>query len=1418
MEIPRENEPIAIQGGNVHFKDLDLEAEEFLHVTVEQQGVDVALSLERRKKKEAEEIARVDRPTGRYGPEDLLFIASEAGPYRVKVEAPVGEPSGHYTFQTLARRPATPEDRELVEADRTFWQGRGLLKDGAHAQAAERLEEALAVFSRRGLTRRQAETLDALCLAHQGREAMEVALGFCDQAVEGYRRVGDRNYLPFLLDQAGWLRLRLSRAREALAPIQEARSLFEESGEDRGIASALSHLGGAYYVLGRLEDALQAFDRAMEAVRRTGDRLLEGAILCDAARALLALRRPRDARDRYAAAIEIYREREDLASLAMALAGFADAASEAGEPAQAEPALAESLALLRRSDDQRNLAVALNSLGTLRRRQGDFTGAGSAYEEALKRVRETGDRRSEALILVGLGYLHVLQRDPARGLERCEEARALFVELGDLKGEASAQARSAEALRDLGRLSEAWERIRLALERIEGSPLVGEGSAADEDQEAPAIAARLPFRADYYEIGVDILMRRHAQEPEAGHHLRALELNERRLLGELASSEPAAGATPARVGPAGVAKLQAVLDGDSLLLVLAPGAAKSSQSYSWMISPQEVIAYSLPPPADLEAWAQILMAGEEATSGDRFDEARLSLSRHLLGPVASRLGHKRLIFVAPEPLGSIPFAILPDPGPGRSGEPLSQHHQVQALPSLTAVLAVTERRGTKVVVSSHRSIEEAGAPSQPVNPGHSDTPGGNDTELPRGEEIDPELAAAQAAHRERRRREALSFREEGGQEGAGRVARATPGSIEQAGVPSQPVNPGHSDTPGWGDLRSGPSEEAATALDRAEAVYRERRRREALGSQEGGPARESAELAGEGGAAPQKELEVCPEIDPQTLSRLLVASWRQETLEYKEHKDEADLCREYEEASKEEIELRKRRRELPTGVDPHDLSQTGWGVLFSRDEDPAVRLHLRKLLDRRQEQAGRRFQELTHYPRESARRFLWFRHGESPGVLDPEILPYYILIVGDPATIPYEFQYELAINHAVGRIYFEKPADYARYAEAVLEAEDQGVRLPRQAAILAVENQGDSTTTLLREHLVAPLSQELKDHAEWEVEVWDKEKAYKRDFQELLGGPSTPGLLLVSCHGTRFAPKSEGQEAYQGALLCQEWKKGTPATEDQFFHAGDVAKDGHLHGLIAFLFACYGAGTPLEDNFPHQVEGGMVVGQPPKARPLTLRPFVARLPQALLRSGALAVVGHVDRGWTTAYQWQYGGSASEAVRSLKDSLIQLLEGHRIGHTFRPVVRRYTAIAAQLAESMERVRNGEPVDEEMVAFQWTAHNDARNLILLGDPAVYLLGQRCWHEESETRQEQEPTGAERTWEPAFPGTGRASTKAHGVHGGPGETSPGSPVSIKLDAGISRFASEKARQRQMTVEQWVNAVLRSRADDDGFFLGEE
>lgn len=417
----------------------------------------------------------------------------------------------------------------------------------------------------------------------------------------------------------------------------------------------------------------------------------------------------------------------------------------------------------------------------------------------------------------------------------------------------------------------------------------------------------------------------------------------------------------------------------------------------------------------------------------------------------------------------------------------------------------------------------------------------------------------------------------------------------------------------------------------------------------------------------------------------------------------------------------KARRGLKEGLDPCKLDEAGWGVIFPRSADSAaLQEALAPLLDLRRAQAGRRqerfFREFAGddgYREGETKVAFLTRHGAGPGPADPEKVPYYLLLVGDPEVIPFSFQYQLDVQYAVGRLCFDEIEEYRRYANSVVAAETAaetgGTERRSRACFFAPANPGDPATGSTCAHLVQPVAAGVRLHQPgWNVEAVFGEEATRGRLGGLLD--EAPAFLFAACHGLGFAAGDPWQRDRQGALVCQDWPgPGSGGIDrEHYFAAEDVGEQARVHGLVAFCFACFGAGTPRWDDFTRRSQG--------ERQALSPGAFLGRLPQRLLghpRGGALAVIGHVERAWGFSLVWPGAGPQISAFES---TLRRLLAGQPVGWAMEFFNQRYAELASDLAAEVESLGFGKELDERVLADLWIASHDARNYTILGDPAV------------------------------------------------------------------------------------------------------
>lgn len=410
------------------------------------------------------------------------------------------------------------------------------------------------------------------------------------------------------------------------------------------------------------------------------------------------------------------------------------------------------------------------------------------------------------------------------------------------------------------------------------------------------------------------------------------------------------------------------------------------------------------------------------------------------------------------------------------------------------------------------------------------------------------------------------------------------------------------------------------------------------------------------------------------------------------------------------------------GVDIRDLSQAGWGVIFAADTPAGVRAALEPLLTLRRQQAGKRFRLYEHadgFQTTIDSTASWLaRHSASFGPADPDKVPYYLLIVGDLDKIPLWFQQQLDVQYAIGRLWFDTPEELASYAKSVVAAESSpGLRRSqRQATFLAVGHKDDQPTSLSAQQIVKPLAEQIaRLRTDWSVDITEGFDVTKGHLLQLMQAENVADLLFLSGHGMVFPTDDPRQQQHQGALLCANWPGPEnwqgPVPKDFYFSADDIPPDAQLLGRIVFMLASYSVGTIVSDTGSQS--------QLSKDGSATSRSFLAQLPQKLLahpQGGILAFIGLANQMWGDSYALP---TTDPMIQVWTSILQRLMAGYPIGFAMEQLNERYAELAADLTSLIQDFQFGRTLDPSSVVRMWTAWNDARDCVLLGDPAVRLL---------------------------------------------------------------------------------------------------
>lgn len=605
-------------------------------------------------------------------------------------------------------------------------------------EAIKKYEEAIELYRAAGERAGEGSALTNIGVVYNQLGEKQKALEYLSQALPLHRLVGDKREEARTFTYMGFVSSDLADRPKALEYFNQALRLREAVGDISGEAYSLGHISSIYNALRESQKALDYLNLALVKSRASGDRAQQAWVLSitggqhnqlgDGARAL----------EYFKEALPLYKALGDRPSEGLTLLNMGSAYINLRDWPKAFEYFNLALPILKTVDDRRwTEAMALSSIGRVKNALGNSQEALEYLNEALSIHKSLNSRLWVAHTLTDLGVAYDSLGQTDKALDYFNQALTLTRAIPNLNGQAGNLLRIARIERNRGNLSEARQRIEMALELNESLRT----RVVNQDSRTSFSA----FRREYYEFYVDLLMR-------MGHEAEALQANERararglletlnesrvdvrqgvdaqllereRVLqrqindeelrrvrlqkGNLEESEKRVNQLLAdyntvqaeiRVRSPRYAALtspvpltvrdiqQQILDDRTMLLEYALGA---EQSYLWVVTQSELKSFVLPKRAVVEAAARrvydLLLVSNKTQARRPAELALAELGRMILGPAAGLLKKERLVIVADGALDYVPFTAL---SIDSAYEPLIAGHEVVSLPSASVLDAL----------------------------------------------------------------------------------------------------------------------------------------------------------------------------------------------------------------------------------------------------------------------------------------------------------------------------------------------------------------------------------------------------------------------------------------------------------------------------------------------------------------------------------------------------------------------------------------------------------------------------------------------------------------------------------------------------------------------------------------------------------
>lgn len=548
-----------LNGGQSHTYKLALASGDYVHLIVDQRGVDVVVTL---LAPDGKNLCETDSPNGTQGPEHVYYVAETDGEYMIQVNSTEqSAPPGSYQILIDSLRPTSSQDRELAAGMRIFQDAERLRAEASRQSlqlALEKYKDAEVKLRNAGETSAEAYALFALGeLQYQFGQREDARDNFL-RALPFMREIHDRSGEAFVLNDLGAVSNAFGDNAKAIDYYQQALGLHKDAGNRLGEGQALVNLGFTYDILGERQQAINRYEQALAIFHDIHDQKDEAVTLNNLGSSYSAEGEKQRALDYYKRSLQLRQALHDAIGEGRTLNNIGKIYADLNDRETALDYYNRAMSARKRSVDPSGDAATLSNIGLLYTAAGEFEKAIAVYDQALTLERKTSEKLLEAQTSVNLGTAYLGQGDRASAERLYEDALSIFTQGGDRQNKARTLLRlgnlraTSDPSKGLASFQEALDLFRTIHDPIgESSALYGISriTAAQRDFVAARIQIeraldllntvrtqltnqdlRLLYSASYhryYQHQIYTLMQLHAHHPTDGFDSLALQAYEK---------------------------------------------------------------------------------------------------------------------------------------------------------------------------------------------------------------------------------------------------------------------------------------------------------------------------------------------------------------------------------------------------------------------------------------------------------------------------------------------------------------------------------------------------------------------------------------------------------------------------------------------------------------------------------------------------------------------------------------------------------------------------------------------------------------------------------------------------------------------------------------------------------------------------